>query len=127
MQPVLRLISLAAACLGASMVAHADTMTFECDYSTYSDRAGIHKVERPFRLTFLIDSRAEKAYLIGNNGSAEVLLIPNGGGLTLVETTGTGNVMVTAIATKGDSVHSRNGIMNGTIIPSQYYGKCIAK
>ena len=120
-------MSSAVVTLCVSCVAWADTMTFECDYATYSDRMGLHKVEGPFKLTFLIDSKADKAYLIGNNGSSEVVLIPNGGGVTLVETTDTGNVMVTAITKKGESVHSRNGIMGGKIIPSQYYGKCVAK
>lgn len=127
MHPVLRMMLSAIVGLGVSSVALADTMTFECEYTTYSDKTGLHKVDGPFNLTFLIDLSADKAYLIGNNGSAEVVLIPNAGGVTLVETTGTGNVMVTAITKKGESVHSRNGIMNGTIIPSQYYGKCVAK
>lgn len=127
MHSKLRLMSFALAGLAVSSIASADTTTFECKYATYSDKTGLHKVEEPFKLTFLVDAKAEKAYLIGNNGSSEVVLIPNGGGLTFVETTGSGNVMVTAITKKGESVHSRNGIMNGAIIPSQYYGKCVAK
>jgi hypothetical protein len=110
---------------GAAM---ADTTTFECSYRSYSDEAGNHAVKGSFKLTFLIDTKADKAYLIGNNGSSEVVVILNDdGGLTLVETTASGNVMVTVIAAKEESVHSRNGIMNGKIIPSQYYGKCVSK
>jgi hypothetical protein len=107
--------------------AAADTVTFDCDYKTYSDPEGTHKVEKQFRLTFLIDSKAKKSYLIGNNGSSEVQLVVNADGFTLVEVTDSGNVMVTAISANGKSVHSRNGIMLGDIIPSQYYGTCMKK
>ena len=60
-------------------------------------------------------------------GSTEVKLIPNTGGLTFVEVTGTGNVMVTVISDDGRSVHSRNGMVLGKIVPSQYYGRCKKK
>lgn len=105
----------------------ANTITFDCDYKTYSDEQGNHKVDKPFRMTFLIDSKAEKAYMIGHAGSSEVEMIPNAQGFTLVEVTGTGNVMTTAIADSGKSVHSRNGIVLGNIVPSQYYGTCTQK
>lgn len=105
----------------------ADTVTFTCDYKTYSNPEGSHKVEQQFRLIFLIDSKANKSYLIGNNGSSEVKLVANTEGFTLVEVTDSGNVMVTVISAKGKSVHSRNGIMLGNIIPSQYYGTCTKK
>jgi len=105
----------------------ANTVTFECDYKTYSDEQGNHKVDKPFRMTFLIDSKAGKAYMIGNAGSSEVEMIPNAEGFTLVEVTGTGNVMVTVIADGGKSVHNRSGIILGDIVPSQYYGTCTQK
>lgn len=127
MSKLISIFALLLLCGFRSSVATASPATFECDYRTYSDGEGLHKVGEPFRLTFLIDSKAKKAYLIGNNGSSEVEVIQNSDGLTLVEVTGTGNVMVTAITSKGTSVHSRNGIMMGDIIPSQYYGSCKQK
>ena len=111
----------------SSGVALSDTTTFECTYAKYSDEAGSHAEKKPFRLTFLVDSSAEQAYLIGNNGSSKVELVGNPGGFTFVEITGTGNVMVTAITKSGESVHSRTGIMGDVIIPAQYYGRCTIK
>jgi hypothetical protein len=102
----------------------AETTAFDCDYKTFSDDSGLNKVEGEFRLTFLIDSSAKKAYLIGNNGSAEVHFVMNDDGFSLVEITDAGNVMVTAITNGGKSVHSRNTILQGDIVPSQYYGTC---
>lgn len=109
--------------LGA-LGARAAPSTYVCDYKTYGDANGLHKVGRPFILTFLLDASAKKAYLQTDRGSVEVRWLPQESGLTLVEITDVGNVMVTAITTNGQSVHSRTGILSGDIVPSQYYGSC---
>jgi hypothetical protein len=121
------LIAVLVLALGGLNAAKAETTTYECDYPTYSDEKGPHNVKAPFRLTFLMDSSTKKAYLIGNAGSSEVSLLQNSYGFTLVEVTSSGNVMVTAITHKGASVHSRNGMILGELVPSQYYGKCQRK
>jgi len=113
--------------IGSANLARAETTTFECDYKTYGDDKGLHKVEAPFRLTFLIDTSSKKAYIIGNVGSSDVSLVPNAEGLTLVEITSSGNVMTTVITSKGKSVHSRGSIVFGDLVPSQYYGSCRKK
>ncbi|BDU59354.1 hypothetical protein LMORI2_23360 [Limnohabitans sp. MORI2] len=64
---------------------------------------------------------------MGNNGSAEVKAIQNAGGISFVEITTSGNVMVTTIAKSGEAVHSRNAVMQSQLVSSQYYGKCVAK
>jgi hypothetical protein len=115
------------ATLGSAPLAGADTTTFECDYKTYGDDKGLHKVGTPFRLTFLVDSSSKKAYIIGNVGSSEVSSVPNAEGITLVEITSSGNVMTTVITAKGKSVHSRGSIVFGDLVPSQYYGSCLKK
>ena len=106
-----------------------DTETIICNYSSYSDENGNHKVEDKFVLTFIVDNIKKTAYILGDQGSNKVSLIPsaNGEGISFVEITGSGNVMTTAIDTKADSVHSRNTIINGKIVPTQYYGKCVFK
>jgi hypothetical protein len=104
--------------------AAAAPITYVCDYKTYSDEKGLHKVAQPFVLTFLFDVATKKAYLIANNGSAEVRPFVQEDGFTLVEVTDVGNIMVTAITKDGRTVHSRTGIILGEIVPSQYYGTC---
>jgi len=107
------------------LVAIADTKTCVCTYTTYSDQSGNHRVKGTFLLTFVIDRNKNVAYIIGDQGSAEVMLVTSKmGGITFIEMTATGNVMTTTIDLKGDSVHSRNTVINGKIIPTQYYGKC---
>jgi hypothetical protein len=124
---IVALVAVAVLMVGGVTIAKAETTTYECDYPTYSDEKGLHKVKAPFRLTFLLDASTKKAYLIGNAGSAEVSLIQNSPGLTLVEITGSGNAMVTAITSEGASVHSRSSIILGELVPSQYYGQCQRK
>lgn len=109
------------------VLAYADTTTYSCDYTTYSDQEGNHKVEKKFELNFIVDKAAGKSYMLGNNGSTEVKLLESSDQLAFIEITATGNVMTTAIDSKFNSVHSRNSVMFGEILPSQYYGKCEVK
>jgi len=109
------------------VMAYADTTTYSCNYTTYSDREGSHKVKKKFELNFIVDKAAGKSYLLGNNGSSEVKLLESGDQLAFLEVTATGNLMTTAIDSKHNSVHSRNSVMFGEMLPSQYYGKCEVK
>ena len=102
----------------------ANTSSFLCTFPTQASPEGLVKPEKLFELRFVIDQNTKKAYLMGNAGSSEVELIPNTDGVSFVEITKSGNVMVTAIAANGTAVHSRNGIMFKELIPSQYYGRC---
>ena len=107
------------------ITALCETETCFCNYTTYSDESGKHNVKGKFDLTFIIDKSKDIAYILGDQGSAEVkFLFSEMGGITFIEITGAGNVMTTTIDAKGNSVHSRNTVINGKIVPTQYYGKC---
>ena len=107
------------------VAAYAATSSYNCKFTLEANPKGVSAPTSSFDLRYIVDIDAKKAYLIGNAGSSEVEIIPNVDGISFVEITNTGNVMVTAIANAGDAVHSRNGIMFKTLVPSQYYGKCI--
>ena len=107
---------------GAS--AQAATTSYVCKFVVEASPKGLAKQASPFELRYVVDSSRRKAYLMGNAGSSEVEIIPNADGISFVEVTNSGNVMVTAITDSGDAVHSRNGIMFKELVPSQYYGKC---
>jgi len=106
-------------------MAQAATTSYTCKFTLEATPKGLTKQAKPFELRFLVDSSAEKAYLLGNAGSSEVELIPNRDGISFIEITGSGNVMVTAITKSGEAVHSRNGIMFKELVPSQFYGSCV--
>ena len=112
--------------LAASLpgLAAAATTSYVCRFTVEASPKGLAKQEKPFELRFVVDTTAKKAYLLGNAGSSEVETIPNTNGVSFVEITNSGNVMVTAIAVSGAAVHSRNGIMFKELVPSQFYGNC---
>lgn len=105
----------------------AGTDTLECNYDTFSAQDGNHRLKEEFKLTFIIDTEKNVSYLVGNQGSTEVSLIPTHNGLSFIEITGSGNVMTTTMDKKNSSVHSRNTILLGELVPTQYYGKCVFK
>jgi hypothetical protein len=109
--------------------AYCDTETLVCQYPTYSDQDGNHPVKEKFIQTLIIDKENGKAYVLGNQGSDEVLMIKNkaGGRFTFMEVTPAGNVMTTTVDSKGNSVQSRNSVMFGELVPTQYYGRCVFK
>jgi hypothetical protein len=113
---IVALLLAATPCFGAPT-------NFECKFSNEASPNGLKPSN--FALSFILDQNAGKAYMTGNAGSSEVQYVPNKYGITFIETTESGNVMVTAIAFKSeDAVHSRNGIIGGKVIPTQYYGGC---
>ena len=105
----------------------AETTNYSCNYTSYSDNEGNHKVKDKFELNFIVDSATGKSYLLGNAGSSEVKALEAEDRVAFLEITATGNIMSTAIDSKLNSVHSRNTIMYGELLPSQYYGKCVVK
>ena len=106
-------------------IANSTTTSYVCRFMVEASPKGLAKQDKPFELRFVVDTATRKSYLVGNAGSSEVEVIPNTDGVSFVEITNSGNVMVTAIATNGAAVHSRNGIMFKDLVPSQFYGTCV--
>jgi hypothetical protein len=76
---------MAALCLSAVPV-DAATVSFDCTFATFSDeKAAQQKQNKPFVLRYVLDTNAQKAYLLGDLGSSKV--IPVGGtlGITFLE------------------------------------------
>lgn len=104
---------------------HAETTSYTCNFPVYASPSGLQKTKEMLDIRYLLDPKTKKAYILGNAGSSEVTPVQHkGGGVTFIEITDTGNVMVTAIAASGEAVHSRNGIIGKMLTPSQYYGNC---
>jgi hypothetical protein len=102
----------------------AQTGTYVCNYTTYSDATGNHKVKSSFSLTFIVDKSSNKSYMLGILGTTEVVMIRSIDQIAFIDKTGTGNLMTTSITSNLTSVHSRNTVILGELTPSQYYGKC---
>jgi len=107
------------------VVAYGATTSYTCKFSVEATPKGLSTQPPPFELRFVVDASTRKSYIIGNLGASEVKEIPNtDGGISFLEITASGNVMVTAITNSGEAVHSRNSILFETLVPSQLYGQC---
>jgi hypothetical protein len=111
-------------CLPQALAQVAGPETFVCAYSTYSTATGVHTAQPPQELIVVVNRAAHKAYVTSTTGMAEVSYIPQDDGMTLIEKTAGGHVMVTAITKDGISVHSRHPITDGYLLASQAYGRC---
>lgn len=111
------------------LLANAGTITKVCTFDRTASPDGFKKMGEPFVLTFMTDTDTKKTYVVGNNGSEAVRVQPQGQGLgvSFIELTMTGNLMVTTVDDYGTAVTSRNVIMMGKLYPSQMYGKCVNK
>jgi len=105
----------------------AATVNYSCDYTSYSDQKGNHKAKDKFVLNFIVDTGSGKSYLLGNNGSAEIKSFIYEDRAIFIEVTATGNIISTAVDSNLNSVHSRNSVIIGELVPSQHYGKCTIK
>ena len=108
------------------ILTYGETKTINCNYDSYSDENGNHKMKEKLILTFIIDKIRGIAYVIGNEGKDRVRMIKSGVGksISFIEITGVGNIITTSIDSTGESVLSRNIIINGEIAPTQCYGEC---
>ena len=107
--------------------AEAETVMYSCDYENYSNQKGTYNVDKKFELQFIIDRKIDKSYLLGNNGAAEVNFIESDSQVVFIEITPVGSIISTTIDKNLNSVHSRNSVLDGGLLPSQYYGKCLLK
>ena len=106
----------------------ADPTSFTCNFTLSASPDGLEENKKPMTLRFIIDNEAKKSYFIGNNGSSDVITINNqGGGVSFIEITKTGNIMTTTITSSRQAVHSRNSNILGDLVPSQQYGECDIK
>lgn len=118
------------AVLGASLFSslHHDTalassFRMVCGYEMVASSKGLKN--ESFKLEFAYDDITSRGVLIGNNGLADVEAFVGKSGITFAEKLVTGAIQTTTITSTGESVHSRHSILSGSLIPTQYYGKCI--
>jgi hypothetical protein len=110
--------------LSAAVPVEAAALNFSCTFPTASNDEGSLQLPEPMLLRFAYDTITNDGVIIGNAGVADVTALPGDDWMTFVEVTGSGAVHTTTI-TKTGAVHSRNTVIGGRLVPSQYYGACI--
>ena len=105
----------------------AAAQTYQCDFTYWHDDSGSTGKEK-MNLTFIVDLAANKATVTGNLGTGKVDFVVGVYGISFIEETAVGNIMLTTINHKsGKAVHSRhtNTLLFGGVLYSQWYGKCV--
>lgn len=114
------------ACALAPM-AHASALSLSC---AFDHRCGPERGcgATDLSMIFHFDDATGTAFVIGNNGVAEVQVHDGDGATSFIERLPAGAVQVTVIdRATARAVHSRNTVRpDDGITPSQYYGVCKA-
>jgi len=110
--------------------APAANISLQCSYPVQATPEGVSQQE--FSFSLVLDTASDKAYMIGNAGSSELVVIKGLGLVSFVEVTQMGMVNTTSVITLDESqekgttasVHSRAPALLGEFAPSQNYGHC---
>ena len=89
---------------------------YECDFVRIGVRETLH-------LGFVYDRARERALMIGNNGTSDVLATQGSSVISFLELLGSGAVQTTTIDPQGNAIHSRH-TFNREFMPSQWVGTC---
>lgn len=100
------------------------SITYNCKFHHVNNPDKIEKLKKPFEFKIISDDMKRTYYLIGDIGSTNLTKVVHLSGVNFIEISDIGNITLTTIANNGKAVHSRNSLMFGDFIPSQYYGVC---
>lgn len=110
----------------APKMAFADVLTFTCTFDSQASPTGFERI-KPFPMKFVLDTGNKTATVIGNNGQSPVLFNIGPEAISFMEPVQIGVVQTTSISRKDLTVvHSRH-TMAQEFVPSQMYGRCLAK
>jgi|GEM_PF-940045 len=119
--PMRSILILLGIVLGVSS-AHAEVLTWDCFFETRVDADGV--AAEQMNLIFKVDSLSHRAYMEGNNGIVEVGLHIGDDAFSFTENVASGTTQTTTITRDGEAVHSRNTVIVGEIVASQFFGRC---
>ena len=103
---------------------------FSCEFYSYANKDGIQATQKPLAFILITNDNNGTFTMKGNNGTSSGTTIRGNKGLSFIEITKTGNITTTTMAVvspyanKQVATHSRNMLVNGKLLASQYYGTC---
>lgn len=106
--------------------ASSENLRYNCNFPIFADSDGLGAA-KDFTLEFNRDSITNDAFMVGNNGTSNVLSIDGHSGVTFLELLSSGAVQTTTISSDSSAVHSRHTMVGPALVPSQYYGTCIVQ
>lgn len=105
-----------------------ELFTFVCSFDKVSSIDGVKKtndIEFP-PIKFIYKANEQKALMVGNAGTVEVLVVLRADSVDFIQIEPI-NVTTTILFKTAEVVHSRNTVLVGTLMPSQYYGTVVVK
>ena len=111
------LLAFTAACWVEEGKAQQAPERYVCDFRQTSSQENLH-------IEYVYDRPRDKAFMIGNNGTSDVLAWPGSRLISFIELVGSGAVQTTSIDPKGNAIHSRH-TYSGGFIQSQEPGQCV--
>ncbi len=104
----------------------AELMTITCDFYAYSEPNEKGKAEDGFKgMRFVFEPGKSQGVMLGNAGESQVMIVSTDDSITFIQIDPI--VTTTTIELKTmKAVHSRNTVLMGELLPSQYYGKAVS-
>ena len=112
--------------VASSALLNAELTTITCDFYTVASPEGIEKADAGFKgLKFVFKAGDETGVMLGNAGETPVLVTMTDDSVTFIQIAPI--VTTTTIELKTlKAVHSRNTVLLGDLMPTQYYGKAVS-
>jgi hypothetical protein len=105
----------------STKIAYAELLTFECNFSEYSDERGKHNYSKAHTFKIFWDKELNKASQQTKYKSVNLRVVDGQDMVSFIDAASNGNVVVTSIyKVKAMAVQSRNIFA----IPSQAHGNC---
>jgi hypothetical protein len=100
--------------------------TITCDFYTVASPEGLEEADTGFKgLKFVFKLGDSNGVMLGNAGETPVLVTTTDDSVTFIQLTPI--VTTTTIELKTlKAVHSRNTVLAGQLMPTQYYGKAVS-
>ena len=112
--------------LASLSTAFAELMTITCDFYTVASPEGLEKADAGFKgLKFVFKAGDSTGVMLGNAGETPVAVTTTDDSITFIQLEPI--VTTTTLELKTlKAVHSRNTVLMGQLMPTQYYGKAVS-
>ena len=105
-------------------------LVFDCTFTTSYDVTYAKLIDETMNMKYMIMKHDGQAYMVGNNGSSELIMHHGFYAVSFAEFSAAGIIQSTSIYTKDGApypytaIHSRHSISPTGPIFSQWYGTC---
>lgn len=116
------------AVLSLATAASAELITLTCNFYTFAapNETGECSPTDMKNMRFVVDTNSSEGKMLGNAGSSDVLVVEGTDTITFIQVAPVVTTTAVQLSTM-KAVHSRNVVLAGQFMPTQYYGKAIVE